>query len=61
MDPLVRDPSRLPLSHSYKYPQKAKYCQQRYWKFHRGYPMEERELRSGAKQWGRNLTGDPVG
>jgi hypothetical protein len=24
MDPLVRDPSRLPLSHSYKYPQKGK-------------------------------------
>ena len=25
------------------------------------YPMEERQHRSGAKQWRRNLTGDPVG
>jgi len=30
-----------------------------YWKSHRGYPMEERQPRSGAKQWCRNLTGDP--
>jgi len=32
-----------------------------HWKSHRSRPMEQRQSRSGAKQWRRNLTGDPVG